>query len=101
MALKSGNNGLSNHILPTSANLLGICFLIFTIARTADKSDATLLDELAGVGVGIFLLASICSYISLRTNRENRFETFADIFFFTGLLLLAVTAILMIFKFIV
>lgn len=101
MKLKSSNNGLSNHILPTSANLLGICFLIFTVARAAGKSEETLLDELAGSAVVIFMLASICSYISLRMDRENHFEMCADFFFFIGLLLLAMSAILMTFKFIV
>jgi hypothetical protein len=71
------------------------------VAHATGKSEASLLDELAGIAVVIFMLATICSYVSLRIDRENHFENFADGFFFIGILLLSVSATLMIFKFIV
>lgn len=101
MKLKPSNNGLSNYILPTSANLLGICFLIFSFAHTTGKSEATLLDDMAGIAIVVFMLATIFSYLSIRIDRENHFENFADVFFFIGILLLAMTSTLMIFKLIV
>lgn len=99
--MKPSNNNLSNHILPASANLLGICFLIFAMTKALGKADATLIDELAGTDVVIFLLASICSYVSMRKDRENYFERAADIFFMLGLVLLAVSASLISFNIIV
>ena len=88
---KSTQN-LSNHILPTSSNLLGICFLIFSLVHFQDKADSTLLDDCAALAIVIFLAASIFSYLSLRSPSKHRLEKMADITFLAGICLLAATA---------
>lgn len=85
----------SHHILPTSANLLGVCFLIFSLVKTSGKSDVTLLDDLAIAGILIFLASSVLSYLSLRIDKRNKnLERSADLIFIFGLVLLAVTSII-------
>lgn len=80
---------LANHILPTSANLLGICFLIFSLAHFMDRAEATILDECSAAAIFIFLVSSICSYASLRSEKFHRLEKVADVTFMLGLFILA------------
>jgi magnesium-transporting ATPase (P-type) len=89
----NGKESVANHILPTSANLLGICFLIFSMAHFMDKAEATVLDECSAVTIVIFLLSSVCSYASLRSSKYRALEKVADFTFMTGLLILAGVAV--------
>ena len=85
---------LGNHILPTSANLLGICFLIFSIASFQDKASATLLDEFAAAAMIIFLVSCFFSYFSLRSKSGELYEKIADISFLLGLLTMAIPSLM-------
>ncbi len=83
------NLSVSGHILPTSANLLGVCFLIFTALKTLGKSQYTVLDEVAMLGIYVFLVSAVLSYLSLRSEKRNmKLEKAADIVFMGGLFLL-------------
>lgn len=82
---------LGNHILPTAANLLGICLLIFSIATLQDKAAETFLDEMAAIAMIVFLTSCFFSYFSLRSNRIL-FEKIADISFLLGLVVMAIPA---------
>lgn len=85
---------ISNHILPSSSNLLGVCFLIFSIVKTVGTSQATWLDELSLVGVFVFLASSVLSYMSLRSSTRRRWlETLADRVFLAGLILLTASTV--------
>lgn len=87
------NSNISNHIFPASANLLGVCFLIFSLVRTFGKSQSTFLDELAVIGIYFFLISAILSYLSLRSNsKSKRLEKAADLIFILGLILLAIVS---------
>ena len=89
----------NHHILSSSANLLGVCFVIFTFVIKSGKSAETSLDELAMLGVFIFLTACIFSYLSLRTEVRNLLlERIADTIFICGLILLAVTSVVVTFE---
>jgi hypothetical protein len=76
----------SHHILPTSSNLLGICFLIFSIVRSSEMQDKTLLDDLCLVAVLLFMITSLLSYISIRsTKNQDKYERCADAIFIGAL----------------
>lgn len=90
---------VANHILPSSANLLGVCFLIFSLVSTVGKPKETLLDELAIAGVFIFLGSSLFSYLSLRVQGRNvLLERIADCIFIFGLVLLTFASLIIAFK---
>lgn len=91
---------VAHHILPTSANLLGICFLIISLVHLKDNSDASLLDEFSAFSIVIFLIASICSYLSLRSEYNKLFERIADVSFILGLCVLTATAVLLTLRFV-
>jgi hypothetical protein len=85
---------VSHHILPTSSNLLGLCFVILSFIKVTNMDGAIILDELVAVAIFLFLVASILSYVSMRvTEAPGRFERAADIVFLIGLVFLAVISL--------
>lgn len=99
MSENSKRAPVASHILSASANLLGICFLIFSLVIHQSGWNATILDECAAISVVFFFVASLCSYISLRKGRSDWWETIADVTFFSGLIVMAIASILISFQF--
>jgi hypothetical protein len=77
-------NKTSQHILGTAANLLGFCLIIVTSLHLTNKTENSILDELAS-GIALLLAAStILSFLSIRTDlpkRERHLENIADALF--------------------
>jgi uncharacterized membrane protein len=95
----NGRKYISHHILPTAANLLGLCFVILSFIKVMKIGAETVIDELVALAIVIFLVASIFSYASIRSETHtDRFEKIADIVFIAGLGLLTVTAIVVVFE---
>jgi uncharacterized membrane protein len=91
-------NKTSQHILGTSANLLGFCLIVITSLRIAGKTKNTMVDEFTSIVALLLAISIVLSFISMRTTNENReriFETTADILF-----LFALTGIIVIIAFI-
>ncbi len=101
--MTSANNdrkNVSKHILPASANLLGICFLILTLKKLWKAGGVMqFIDKLDAVAILIFLASSVFSYASMRAARRGDFyEKAADIVFLTGLILLSLIAVVAVFE---
>lgn len=81
-------NNTSQHILSTSANLLGFCLFVITSLHVANKAETSIIDELTS-GIAILLtLSCMFSFVSIRTDNlksEQNFETIADYLFLTSL----------------
>jgi hypothetical protein len=100
-AMQNGNgrNQISHHILPTAANLLGLCFVILSFIKVMKLGAETVIDEMVAVAIVVFLVASIFSYASIRSETNmDRFEKIADIVFIAGLGLLTATALVVVFE---
>ncbi|MFA5352722.1 MAG: hypothetical protein WC291_00700 [Thermodesulfovibrionales bacterium] len=83
------------HILPASANLLGLCFVILSFLRMSKFSEGTVMDESTVIATALFLGSSIFSYASLRSEKRSRFyERVADFIFLAGLFFLAVVSVI-------
>ena len=92
---------LTHHILPTSANLLGICFFVLSYVRMGEKSHRTLLDESVVIPIIFFFIASLLSYMAMRSeNDKPRIERMADMIFMSGLFSLSIIAFILVFEFI-
>ena len=92
-------NHMSSHILPTSSNLLGLCFVILSFIKLSKLSDQTIIDEMCAVAIVLFLTSSMLSYMSIRSaHRSDLFEKTADIIFLVGLSLLAVIGLVIAFE---
>ena len=95
------NNNKAPHILNTSANLLGICFLVLTSIKVLKLSGTTFIDECTSVATVLFMCSSVLSFLSIRSNpaKGNRYEQIADIVFLTGLICLFITIMMVTFNF--
>ena len=91
---------MSRHILPTSANLLGLCFVIISFIKFWARGRVeTIIDDLVGVAVILFLFSSILSYTSMRSKRKTElFEKIADIIFLGGLVFLSAISLILVFE---
>lgn len=96
-------NNTSQHILGTSANLLGFCLFVITSLRIADLTENHIIDELTSVLALFLTISCIFSFISIRTTnpkKEKRFELIADYFFITALIGILITILLITLNFI-
>jgi hypothetical protein len=81
-------NKTSQHILNTSANLLGFCLIVITSLHIADMVQTHFIDEFTSLVALFFTVSSILSFSSIRSKKESRqkrFESIADYFFIAGL----------------
>lgn len=80
----------------TSANLLGLCFIVLTSRSILSMKGATYIDELTAFAILMFMSSCVLSFISMRrTNAvSKRFENIADFIFFIGLFFLFATTML-------
>lgn len=82
-------NKTSQHILSTSANLLGFCLFIITSLHLGDKTENNLIDEFTSVIALLLTISSVLSFVSIRTEKykmEQKYEKIADYFFLVSLL---------------
>ena len=92
-------NKTSQHILGTSANLLGFCLFVITTIHFTKMTNDTLIDEFTSVNALILSCSIFFSFLSIRTKnkkRELKLENIADLFF-----LIAVIGILFIILFVI
>jgi type III secretory pathway component EscT len=90
---------ISRHILPTSSNLLGLCFVILSFIKFWTKGGIeTIIDDLVGCATILFLISSVLSYTSMRSKKKSDFfEKIADMVFLFGLFFLTVISFLIIY----
>jgi hypothetical protein len=94
-------NNTSQHILSTSATLLGFCLFVITSLHIANHTEAYIVDEFTSVVALLLTFSCVFSFISIRSKnkvREERFETFADYLFMTSLIGILVIIILITFN---
>ena len=81
-------NKTSQHILGTSANLLGFCLIVISSLHVAEKTQNSLVDEFASLIALILAGSCILSFASIRTGniqKERILERIADLFFLAAL----------------
>jgi len=84
----------SQHILSTSANLLGFCLVVITSLHITNKAQSSYIDEWASVVAILLIVSCFFSFYSIRSVsivKQYRFEKIADSFFIlslTGILLI-------------
>ncbi|WP_253810054.1 hypothetical protein [Hydrotalea flava] len=60
------NREKSPHILNTSSNLLGICFILLASLKVMNISDKTFIDEVTTIVIVLFMASCILSFIAIR-----------------------------------
>lgn len=93
----------SQHILNTSANLLGFCLFVITSLHIANQSETQLIDLFTSIVALLLTFSSIFSFIAIRTKIEKReriLELIADYLFFVALLGILLVILTIAFNFI-
>ncbi|BAN36381.1 hypothetical protein SCD_n02579 [Sulfuricella denitrificans skB26] len=96
------NGSISNHILPTSATMAGVCITVIGIVRLIETRHhaSTIIDNLMAFTGLIFLISCFLSYLSIRSvRRAVKFEKYADILFLAGLSLMVIGGFLLAWEF--
>ncbi|WP_199121425.1 hypothetical protein [Pedobacter sp. ASV28] len=91
----------SPHILSTSANLLGFCFIVLTSVRITKLNESSFIDEGAALAIISFMSSCLLSFLAMRSKNDRRadkLENLADIFFLCGLIVLFLTTMLITFN---
>ncbi|GLI53859.1 hypothetical protein [Thermodesulfovibrio yellowstonii] len=102
--MSESNNDFKNvskHILPTSSNLLGLCFILISFIKLwkMDKKIDFILDIFVGIAITLFLSSSIFSYMSMRARKKALFyEKIADLIFLIGLFFITLVSLMIVFE---
>jgi hypothetical protein len=96
---RTAGNGLSAHILPTSATMIGVCLTTLYISLLGPVgTQRVVVDKLMAVDALVFLASAVLSFMSMRSRRHgSRFEGYAETVFIAGLGLLALGAVVLAF----
>lgn len=90
------NNNLSQHILPSSATMIGVCITALSIIKLAKfQGLAFWLGHLLAINSLVFLTSGVLSYAAMRSNGNTRLENYADGAFIIGLTLLSFSTVFM------
>ena len=91
-------NNKAPHILNTSANLLGICFLILTSIQVLNVAAKTIIDSIIAIAILLFTSSCFLSFVAMRIENgvSNRYEKIADYIFLAGLSVLFITSMLLV-----
>lgn len=95
-------NYTSQHILNTSASLLGFCLFVITSLHIASMTETKIIDEFTSVVAVLLTFSCLFSFISIRTKndaKEKHYETVADYLFLVALLGILVIILLITFNF--
>ena len=92
-------NGLSAHILPTSATMIGVCMTVLSIGHLGPGGGLRMVvDKLLAVNALVFLVSALLSFMSMRSQRlVARHEARAELVFIAGLGMLAMIAVVLAF----
>lgn len=93
------SNGLSTHILPTSATMIGVCMTVLSIGHLSHGGEVRMvMDKLLAVDALVFLASALLSFMSMRTpGLRPCYEARAELIFIAGLGLLALVAVVLAF----
>lgn len=94
------NNNKSAHILNTSSNLLGLCFIVLTSLQVLKLKQTSVIDEFTAIATVSFMSSSFLSFLSLRSSNNRlseKYENIADFIFMTGLCVLFITTMVITF----
>lgn len=92
-------NNLSQHILPNSATMVGVCIMVITIVKSLAPGVAHyLIDKTLAVDSILFMVSALLSFLSIRLNHASvKLELWAEMIFLLGLV--SMTLITVIFSF--
>jgi ABC-type xylose transport system permease subunit len=95
-------NNTSQHILNTSASLLGFCLFVITSLHVNNQITTSFIDEITSVIAVLLGFSCFFSFFSIRSKnqkKEQQLETVADYFFIVSLSGIIIVILLITFNF--
>lgn len=91
------SNSISSHILPTSANLVGVCIMSLSLVKLLPRHGwSAWVDEMLAIDSMVFLVSVALSYASLRIKGcTANLENWAEMFFLGGLVLIILASLVL------
>lgn len=91
---------VSRHILPVSSTMVGVCMTVISVMQLNPKNSmSTWVDGLLAINSLIFLISTILSYGSLRTEADTtKLEMIADFLFIFGMVMMVLISFLVAFE---
>ena len=92
-------SGLSAHLLPASATMIGVCMTVLSIGHLGPGGAwRMVIDKLLAVDALVILVSALLSFLSMRLRGSGpRYEARAELVFIAGLGLLALGAVVLAF----
>lgn len=96
---KNNSNLLSQHILPNSATMVGVCITVISIVKTLNQGMISyLIDKALAIDSILFMISAVLSFWSIRSEQSAfNLERWAEFIFLIGLI--SMTLITVIFSF--
>ncbi|OJW77671.1 MAG: hypothetical protein BGO69_06025 [Bacteroidetes bacterium 46-16] len=94
---EKGRN-IAPHIFSGSIMMIGVCITVIALFRALKTGTETLADNILGADTLIFILTTLISYASLRSDNNKRLERVADALFFTGMLTMVVVGLMILYS---
>lgn len=91
---------VSRHILPVSSTMVGVCMTVISVMQLTPKNSmSNWADGLLAINSLFFLVSTILSYWSLRTEVDtSTLERIADYLFLFGMVLMVLISFLVAFE---
>jgi hypothetical protein len=91
---------LADHILPSSATMIGVCMTVISLAHLIPKQNISRhVNEMLAFDSLLFLSSALLSYFSLRHPRKaGKFERMADVIFLVAISLMVVVGFVVSFE---
>ena len=98
--MKEEKENKSPHILNTSANLMGFCFIVLTSVKISKLNESSFINEGAALAIILFMSSCLLSFLAMRNANLNskKLELSADMLFLLGLVVLFITTMLIAFN---
>jgi hypothetical protein len=91
------NREIAHHIFSGSTTMIGVCITVITLFLIIKNRYTTYADGILAIDAFFFIISAFISYLSLRRNNNRKLELFADIFFFTGMLIMVIVGIMIVY----
>ena len=97
---KTSKQNLSQHILPNSSMMIGVCMTVISITKVVGLHNGRhRIDEVFAFDALIFLISALLSYVAMRNESDVKLsvasEKLADMAFMFGLVLMTLAGFLL------
>ena len=91
------NKRIASYIFSGSNTMVGVCLTVITLFRIMKTGLQTYADEVLALDISLFIIASILSYAVLRKDKNKYLEKWADIFYYTGMIVMFFVGLIIIY----